>query len=86
MLPLRDCKTANDWNGGRGYWSEASAEPTSPHYLAVKRSLTASGHADRYGYPRRGKMGIIQGPSLPIPLQCPAGLARVQGIHDWTQT
>ncbi len=40
MMPLRDCKTANDWNGGRGYWSEASAEPTSPHYLAVKRSLT----------------------------------------------
>jgi len=32
---------ANTLNGGRGPWSMASSDPTSPNYLAIKRSIDA---------------------------------------------
>lgn len=33
---------ANDLNDGHGYWDLASSDPTSPNYLAIKKSLDAA--------------------------------------------
>lgn len=62
--PTNHSQSANALNGGRGNWADASADPDSPHYLAIFRTLQGAFrqiHLDTNGRVKVGDMVCVIG-------------------------
>ena len=74
--------TANTLNGGAGTWAYASSDPTSPNYLAIKKTITAV-----LNIIRLGTNGVVKASDIKLVLS--PTLAQIMGntseIYDYVK-